>query len=356
MNDSVSGRGREESSSIRLLSIAHAEQIVDRAENDENYDFMASVGEAVLKAHTLVGVADQYHNLAVPFTRNGDYRTGYEIILKGLEVYPYDVDLLADAVYYGSSCDRIDECWGHIQTLNSRPRSLWNWRSFSFVIDFYLGMPQWCEEVDEILKGAIVALELVGEYRRYLQYEEKAYLSEHKVHVLLESLYLGRAVEEQEPNKREELLSESKKQGEAAEQVLKDAVGRDDLFAAQCGLKYADYLIERCRYSEAAEVCKKVLAFGETQPSISVEYLIYVNAIALDGMLADDGAYGDHARIAEVFDAYRVAWQRNENGRFRRNILDRLAVIQSRSGIDAPEMQDSSTSMLSLRKMLESVS
>lgn len=124
------------------------------------------------------GSADEYHNFSVWFaTRPApDYVFACQIVKKGLEQYQKSVDLLADFLQYGSKCsNEAEKCEECFKTLNSISREKWNWRAYSFSIDYLLARFEKGngEELDE----HVMAMELANAFIDAYPRDERSYVA-----------------------------------------------------------------------------------------------------------------------------------------------------------------------------------
>lgn len=84
------------------------------------------------------GTADHFHNLAVDYARMDMYDSACRILERGIKDMPTSIDLLADFIKYGILCGRHAECKDYYERLHGIPFSQWNWRAYSFSIDYLL--------------------------------------------------------------------------------------------------------------------------------------------------------------------------------------------------------------------------
>lgn len=84
------------------------------------------------------GSSNEYHNLAVDLSKTGRNHMACVVLEKGLAEYPACVDLLGDYLKYGIDDVRWEQCENCYQVLKSLNRNDWNWRAYSFSIDYLL--------------------------------------------------------------------------------------------------------------------------------------------------------------------------------------------------------------------------
>lgn len=83
-----------------VLSIGHAHMLAQAATIMRDYSELQSIAESVLTNANIFGNAAEYHNLSSEYARADDYYNAFMVVQKGLRQYPYDVDLLADAIRF----------------------------------------------------------------------------------------------------------------------------------------------------------------------------------------------------------------------------------------------------------------
>lgn len=339
---------------IIVLSIGHAHTLAQYATATQNYIDLQAIVEAVLTNANIFGSAAEYHNLAAEYARIDDYYSAYRIVEKGIiQQYKYDIDLLADAIRYGSYCNKYSDCEQYKDALKARPRGAWNWRAFTFLVD-YLNEKVGTAEVENIMPILDEALEITHEYQRVLKAEEKAYIAECEVRLLRE-----RYIRESENPGSSNLADDEYK---AAKDALRKAIfGLDNssngsIVAIQCALKYADMLFEVRKYQEVIDVCVRALGYVETQPTARVAYFKYISALSKDALVRQDNAFADRKRVEDVLNDFLVAYQVINEPTYEKNIKTRATFLSVESGIPLPKVFEEAPSSLNglLSKLIES--
>ena len=324
---------------IVVLSIGHAHTLAEKASETRNYSDLQTIAEIVLTSANIFGSAADYHNLAAEYARSYDYYNAYQIVDQGLRrQYLYDIDLLSDAIRYGSYCNKYDECEEYTETLKHRPRGAWNWRAFTFLVD-YLNQKAGLAEVERIMPILDEALNISLEYQRVLPLEEKAYISESEVRLLREHF-----IRESDHPDNIELAD---KEHELAKEALRKAISDRSIIAVQCSLKYADILFEERQYTEVIEVCTQALGYSETQPSARIAYFKYLSALSKDALIRQDKAFADEKRVLEVLNEFSVVYQVIEEPTYERNTKKRAALLAAEAGIQLPTTFETANSTLS---------
>lgn len=279
---------------------------------------------------------DQYHNEAAKFASAGDTDRAVLIVREGLDKYPYNIDLLADGIAFGN------DGYGSqlLERLYSLDRKTWNWRAFTFCVDFYIDRLL-CRVVEENERNAMLneAKKIASEYRRYLPLDERAYESTAKVLLaggsvdaamkMLHMLILERTIP---------LLGDSDEVSSS---------GKDALFPMpQCCVTYIDLLMERGMYDEVTEVATIGIAgCAQDQPSAETGYLYYVRALAMDAKLhrktleSSEDVFLDNECTRSVLKDYEIARRimPSSRDRYMRQIDNRSIAIRILAGLPIPD-------------------
>lgn len=197
--------------------------------------------------------ADDYHNKAVEHACHGKYKRATEICLDGLMHFPLNVDLLSDTIKYSAEAGDLEVAAKHYAILKKTvPVQCWNWRAFTFAFDYLL-------EDDPIANEEECRI-IVENYKKYIPYEEKAYMAESEL-----EMSLGNS--------------------EHSMKILEEAIASREN-ASQCALRLADMQLDRGLYEKVIATANYgIAASAETQPSINVPYLYYIRTLAKDHIL-----------------------------------------------------------------------
>jgi len=136
-----------------------------------------------LEQSAFVGTSDDFHNLTVEFATHADYDYACKILEKGLSTFPRSVDLLADYLAYCTEIcvqddDFIEKGNKYYKVLESIDKSEWNWRAFSFTIDFLISKK---EKENVINNNDNTIKNLVEEYKTRFPYDERSYIEEYRL-------------------------------------------------------------------------------------------------------------------------------------------------------------------------------
>lgn len=338
---------------ITVLSVGDAHT---QASRTTDRTLLKEIANQVAQQNEIRGDADEYHNLAVEYTREwDDYVSGYEIVKKGLSQYPANIDLLADAIYYGSSAGRYQECEKHVEAMSKLPFAMWNWRAFTFLIDYFLDQLDWIpwgeesektnhDVIQQQLEKALYFAKLEQKILFGSGEVERGYVAENKVRLMKEKVLRAEAAllelqDDADIGKAEQLRQEAEEEHKKAEDVLQIAIDDGHFAAYSCCLRLADILFERQEYERTIEVCESALKFVQSQPSANTAYFTYLIALSKDALIYRDGAYKDEERVLEVYQDYKCAFELNSSrGRqvYLRNIQDRLSILEAKTGFNAP--------------------
>lgn len=292
---------------IKNLELQYTAEKISRSEYEEK---ALEIGETIRKGEEFYGDSDDFHNLAVSFSRLEKKEIATMIIEKGLKKYPYSVDLLADFLKYGMECGKDAECAKYFERLSKLPDIKMTWRGYDFAVDYLLEKMRnaLTQEEAESYKNTID--DIIVRYKERFPSSEDPYMSEASV-----LSYLG-------------------KDSEAID-VLKMAI--DKLAAPKCCLKYADMMIERGNYDEVIKTVQRGISVSaQEQPGISIPYLFYLSGLAKDAKIHADAAYDDKERIEDAYSDYRVAQTLfgTSKATYLRNLMLRIKILELKSGIE----------------------
>lgn len=230
------------------------------------------------------GSADDYHNLAVTLARRDEYALACQALDCGLARFPKNVDLLADALEYGTRCGRLEACRRHCRTLCRIPRRRWTWRGFSFYIDYQLFLLDRTDTDAAIDALAADMLAVAADFARFFPYSEEPFRNEALVYAA---------------------LNEAQKEEETLRRALASV-----RVAPKCALRYADLLYDRGLYSQAAEAIARALRdANRTQSSIREGYLYYLSGLCRFSAAQEAGSLQDldESAAREIYSDFELA-------------------------------------------------
>lgn len=293
------------------------------------------------------GSETDYHNLSVEFSRQNCEPFAAAVATIGVGVYPMSTDLLADVIKYSQEIGDSESCRIGITKLKNISRKYWKWRTFVFVIDFLKDSLSSLTSIEEYESNLDEAKFFIEEFKKYIPHEERAYVAEAELY-LNQSDYDG------------------------AIEALKKGIN-DVAVAPQCCLKLADMYLELGNYNQVEEFAKKgLLAAMQDQPTVSIGYIYYLLAMAMDAkriMKKQAGMSIEESEIKAILTAYQTADRLFVNeGRssvaYRNTIESKRIIIEMEEGISGYTGNNSSESdedashlsmsdLLTLRDMFE---
>lgn len=242
-------------------------------------------------ANLHLSCADEYHNEGVEAARAKDYQKACDIVVKGNEEYPENVDLLADCIHYSSLCFRDDIALEYYNKLRQIPWKCYNWRAFSFALDFLQ---------KDFKKNECEIREVIKEFSSNIPYSERAYESEAEL---------------------EEKLGNYDK----AYIILTEAIHRFPN-ASQCAIKLLEYQLDRGMYNDALKTCRYGLSVIETQPSCNVPFFALCECLILDNLLHIKAIKGEKIaknEITSLSEKYNILISKFQNAlRYYRDVIE----------------------------------
>lgn len=252
----------------KRVRLSDAVKIIEELYNEANevedaideYNKIYTLIEMLKQQSLFIGEAADYHNAAVVCARQEDYDMACDFLDIGLSKTPYDIDLLADYLNYGTRCDRIKECDDCYQRLLLK-KSEWNWRAYSFTIDYLLKVGDIkLDNNDETIYS------LITEYRERIPENEDAYMQ------LADFL-----------SKKQKWVADNIESSDTFESVLTYATSNESPVnkTPKCDLKLADYYYKQGKHLDKAinllERCKGDSI--DTQRSVNRNYVYLLLAL-----------------------------------------------------------------------------
>lgn len=310
-----------------ILSIGVAHEMAQTASEEQDYQLMRDIWDAIDADPSIIGDRNDYHNLAVVYSRDDDYLTAYKVTVRGLQQFPFNTDLLADAIYYGSNCQKYEECRKHMTVLLQRPRASWTWRAFSFLIDYLKDCWDWEKNVDTIEGLLDNALSISREYQKYIPNQERGYVAEYEVLINMSKL----AIEKGDEKKAQKLKKESL-------ELLKNVIYSGKIAAVQCALRYIDIMFESQKFQDVIDIANQALRFGQATPTVRLGYFMYLSAQAREMLLYEEENWQSKTdTINYIYAEYFAATSSNVDKMYRNNIKNRVSILVARSSVPAPQ-------------------
>lgn len=331
---------------VVILSIGSAHELSQAASDERDYARIRRIWQVVKEDPELVGDANDYHNYSVVLSRLDDYLTAYHIVERGLQQFPYNTDLLADAIYYGSNCKKYTEAKNHLDTLTKRPNSSWTWRAFQFSIDYLRGSWDWEENPSDVERSLNFALTLADKYRKYYPSDERSYLSEYRIRMDLAKAAMDR-----------DQYEESKQYEDDALKGLRETINKGEYAAVQCCLRYADDMFQKQDFDEVVRVCERALQFGQVTATARLGYFMYLSAQSREAILYKKDEWRKDTQEVETIYREYLASLADTDSDYTRNIKRRVDILSARSGVpvlDSLQRKlDASSDNVNLDQLLE---
>lgn len=303
------------------------EQLLQKDEIDEDYtnlDYENGCRKRLRKIANLFnnkelllyGTPEEIHNCAVPLARANMYDCACMILKRGLDSLEASIDLLADYIRYGISCGRYEECEEYFIRLKKISKKQWNWRAFSFSIDYLL---------DKINRVSDVR-------RRNILKKEAIKLSDEFVSVIgTDQAYFDKA---------QVLKIFGSDSVDTEETILLKGISSLKV-APRCALRMSDILFEKGEYKEAAELLKKccINAF-KPQPGISGSYSFLLSALSKTSDLFCEHLGGDFRdsenAVLDIYKDFNTAFKTNLNSTYEETANMAIRIIEAQTKYEYP--------------------
>ena len=324
---------QEEKTLILIEVQSVVEDLVQNAETEENeigeFNYLTSPRKKLRDIAKLfennelriLGTSEDYHNAAVNYARQNLYDCACIILQRGLCAMPYSVDLLADLIRYRVSSGEHFLSKEPFCTLSHIEKERWNWRAFSFSIDYLLEEANLVESKKErnILKRKALLLA-----DQFIQKEKSDQAYYDKAAVL-------NAFGSNSPNADSDVTEES---------VLRCGLEKVKV-APKCALRLADILFDRGDYAEAIEKLQRccINAF-KPQPDINGSYAFLLLGLSRASKLFDGENKSDYSNSEELvnlmYKDFHTAISNGLNGTFKKTADTAIKVIEAQTGFEYP--------------------
>lgn len=303
------------------------EQLIQTDQEDEDFEDMDYANSPRKKLRNLAflfdnadlkvyGTADDIHNCAVPYARENMYDCACIILKRGLDELGAAIDLLADYIRYGISCGKYTECEEYYNRLNEIPQQEWNWRAFSFSIDYLLDKLNRIRNTEERAELKRMVIKLADQFVATIGNDQAYY---DKAQVLKT---LGNSISETE------------------ESVLQRGINSLKV-APRCALRMADILFERGEYQEAAKLLKRCcLNAFKPQPDINSGYSYLLSALSKTSGLFDehsDGSFEDcEDAVLDLYKDFNTAIESGLAAVYRGTADTAIKIVAAQTGYEYP--------------------
>ena len=265
------------------------------------------------------GSASDFHNFACDLAREDEYSLACRIIKAGLEHgFQGNVDLLADYLQFGVSCNLNEECEEYAAVLLSIPKRLWTWRAFSFLIDYYQSQLESnaYQLTDDYIDNSIKKmLSLASDFKKNFPFDEEAFNSEaaiyHRVNMHTQEI-----------------------------KVLKNALSKLEV-CPKCAMRYSDILFDQGKFLEAAEVLKRAISdANRTQSTINEGYLYYLNALCKISIKSKANQQYKEDEVTDIYSDFNLAAKGLSNTSYIKVIRAKVNALETKTGIEVPDEFD----------------
>lgn len=293
----------------RLITIGEAERKIKEYLYDENDEALYEMINDILSQEKVVGSADDFHNLAVDFSRRDDYETACNILDEGLKRFPKSVDLLADYLQNGINCDRDKLCKEYFCRLQKIPMMRWTWRGFSFGIDYMKSLADNIETEEELMKWKEEMLDLANNYYKYFPDSEDTFLVKADIY---------------------QYFNDREKETEILDEALKKIKS-----CPKCSLRLADIFFNKGEYKQALgyiEKCK----YGavQTQEKINQGYMYYLSGLCKAAEIHETGLYDNENMIKDIYTDFSIAEKLKMSFSSYKKVMERqIYILELKSGI-----------------------
>lgn len=293
----------------RIITVGEAEHKVKEYVYEENEEALYNYIQEILSQDKVIGSANDFHNLAVNFSMRDDYETACNILDKGLELFPRDVDLLADYLQNGLNCGRFIVCEEYFNRVFKIPMTCWTWRGFSFAIDYMKSLSNNMESEEELAEWKKKMINLADSYYTYFPYSEDTFLAKAGIYQYF--------------NDREKEI-----------EILMDALEKINN-CPRCSLRLADIFFDKGDYRQALkylERCKK--GSVQTQEKINQGYMYYLFGLCKAAEMHQSSAYDDEERIKGIYQDFSIAEKLKMSFSSYKKVMNRqIDILELKSGI-----------------------
>ncbi|WP_405374705.1 hypothetical protein [Pseudobutyrivibrio sp.] len=322
---------------LKLTSIVRITELIKAIENsiesiDSDDDYYEADDDFITKLHSIIGqfdnadididgFDDDYHNLSVLLAKEGKYSYACSVLKRGLSEWEKSIDLLADYLNYSRFCNKtvFDKCDDYYRVLCTIPQKEWNWRAFSFSLDYLMAKKKQRLKEDEII--------IIDNILRSLSYDfccqEDNDLSYFDRYTVLDALG----------------------EKDAAYSALQDGVRLKA--APKCCLKMADIEFEKGNYRDANSYLERCLNVLPVQQSINKGYASLLLALSKTSLFMENKSdFKDidnqtRAEVEELYKSFDTAVSTKELTKAWKNTADRvISVLEAQTGIKKEEDSD----------------
>lgn len=290
---------KEELDKIRASSIRELHEMVSNAFTGKDTTAIPSVIAVVrrtIERKELLGDANHFHDLGTILAKRHYTKEAVGICELGLTHFKNNMDLISCLTLYNAEIGDFDSAEAYAQKLhNEFDRSVWNWRAYTFYINYCNYLPN-TEELKE------KTLKCVEDYQKYLPTEEKAFMAAYETYEKY-GLY------------------------DMAIDALKTAVSSLNV-TPQCSVKLASYYLDIGEYELCINTASKALiGNAQAQASVDTGAIFGMRGLAKDAIILKKQLQEDTISQDEVKSAIQDLVLAMEFGYRHENILCRINIL-----------------------------
>lgn len=274
---------------------------------------------------TILGDADEYHNIAVNYARKNLYDSACFILDRGLLGFPYSSDLLADKIRYGIDGGQIEVADAAYEQLMQVDNESWGWRAYSFTIDYYLS------KATQIRKG-IQREELRAEVFNMAE----GFISHAIVHIEdSDFAYFSKSKAIREFG------------GEETEEEVLRTCCETVKACPRCALRLSDILFDRGEYNDSIKYLKLCMhAAQKPQPDVSPSYVYLLTALGKTSKLftetSDRNYESKRTEIEQIYRDFHTALSNKDiNPIYEETAKATIRVLEVQTGVKDLEYSSS---------------
>lgn len=307
------------------LSIVHAFNYSRELLQNKRYEEAKEFCSLVLKNDSVIGDTNDYHNFSVCYYKADDYQSAYNIVVKGLSLYPADIDLLADAICYGMNCNIA--CEEYYKKISDIPFALWTWRGFCFVIDYLLEARNE-NDVQNFNENLEKSLQLAEVYKKVMPDDSKAYSKMIQILRMQRVSYMQSNEDARVAEKQQDIVA-----------VLKEAARIQSEDFDSFREEYMQYLIKNNYYNELIEYCKHRLLSLDSSSNEKWGEILMTKALAEAVMSIEKLLSGTNEpnTIQSVYNDFVIAMSCSPDAEKIHMAVSRCKLIAQYSNEEIPE-------------------
>lgn len=298
---------------LHIASIKEAEYLIDTHMHFGHSQIGSKVVAYITDPDNHVcGNPGQYHNLISSYLALGDSYNALQLCQYALAKFPFDIDLLANAIRAASDSGESKIVEKYIADAKSIDKKYWNWRLFLFILDAYQRKMSQCHP-DDMDACYNEAMDVAKAYQQYIPLDERSYNKE------AELLLMANKVTE-----ARDLLTEKFDRG-----VLVNGERRQ-LVAPQCCVTMLDKILEDTHdYDEIIRISRRgIQDTAQEQPSSHIGYFVYRMALALDAQIVGKNYDVQDDTLLNTLRTYQCAYTLNrERTSYMHTIETRYTIL-----------------------------